>query len=143
MRLSFEKRTFPLNSPAITRERTIGPNYAMARDDHRQRIRGAGLCDRPDRARHSNLVGKVLIGCRRSRWYLLQCLPNTLLENGTPNVERQRKARAWFLHQGGHLRDQLVVLMANQVCAREPILKIPCQQCWVFAEQMEQTPRAL
>src|SRR4051794_7003007 len=92
--LAVEQRALALDAPAIAREIAVGADHAMARDRDGERVGGAGLGDRADGAGRADLARDLGVARGLAGRDLAQRLPDSLLERGAADVERQRAAAA-------------------------------------------------
>src|SRR5262245_3132570 len=135
--LSREQGALAFHAEAIARQRAIAAHDAMAGDRYGERVRAAGLGDRPDRLRRSDAPRDLRVARCRTGRDLAQCSPDALLESGAANVERQVEPQAGRLDERHDLRNQPFErgVAGDQARVRKPILKIPRELVGIVAHE--------
>src|ERR1700761_8449489 len=105
----------------------------MAGDCDCQRIGAAGLGNRAHRIRRAETFCDVAVACRRSRGYISQRLPDTLLKGRSMDIERKMEAERRRFDEPDHFCDELLKngVTACQIRPRELVLQFACERCRV------------
>src|SRR5712691_5722326 len=89
-----EEAALALETPSITRERTVGADRAMARDHDRDRIRAVRMADSPRRVGTTEAPCNLAVGACRAPRYRAQLPPYVTLKRRRADIERQVEAFA-------------------------------------------------
>src|SRR6185503_21330115 len=102
----------------------------MAGNRDREGIRRAGLRDGPHGLRRADAPGHFLVGDRRARWDAPESAPDTLLERGALDVEREVEAEPGRLDEPDDRGHQPLEppVAADKPGLREAILELPHQR---------------
>ena len=109
----------------------------MAGDRNCQRVGRARLGHCSHCFRRADAAGNLAIARGRAGWDLLQRLPDSPLERGALDIERQVEAEPGSFHESDHLRHQLLELgiAADQRRSREPVLEGASQGVGIIAQE--------
>src|SRR5215831_14368903 len=88
--LHLQQSLLSLYAPSVPSDAAVLANDAMARDNNRDRIRGARSSNSAASARLANRLSNLSVGLRLTERNRLQVGPYPPLESRGANVERQR-----------------------------------------------------
>jgi hypothetical protein len=96
-----EQSPFPLQASRESAESAAGGNNAVARDQHRNRVRAAGAASGADGSRMSGRGGQFGISARASCWNAQEGPPNALLKLCRAVPVKWGKRSDWLARQRG------------------------------------------
>src|ERR1700682_2909846 len=137
LRFSSEQRALALDTPSITRERTVAADHAVTRDSHSERIGGAGLRYGASRLRRADAAGDVAVARGLSCGDGPQCLPDALLEGCAPHIQRQIQSQSGRFHASDHPSNPLFELniATHEGRFRETVLQVSHEGIGVIAHR--------
>src|SRR6202158_5364789 len=126
LRFSSEQGALALDTPSITRERTVAADHAVTRDSNSERIGGAALRYGAGRLRRTDAAGGVAVARGLACGDGPQCLPDASLEGGAPDIQREIQPQFWRFHESDHPSDPLFEfgIATHKVRLWKPVLQI-------------------